>query len=44
MPHRLRTVAKVWQAAVAQGNGARNHTEIYAFLENMTGNRDAEIP
>ena len=36
------TVAQVWQAAVAQGNGARNHTEIYAFLEIMTGSRDAE--
>jgi 3-hydroxyisobutyrate dehydrogenase len=36
------TVAQVWQAAVAQGNGARNHTEIYAFLEHMTGNRGAE--
>jgi len=35
------TVAQVWQAAVAQGNGARNHTEIYAFLENMTGSQDA---
>jgi 3-hydroxyisobutyrate dehydrogenase len=35
------TVAQVWQAAVAQGNGARSHTEIYAFLENMTGSQDA---
>ncbi len=35
------TVAQVWQAAVAQGNGARNHTEIYAFLEDLTGVRDA---
>jgi 3-hydroxyisobutyrate dehydrogenase-like beta-hydroxyacid dehydrogenase len=34
------TVAQVWQAAVAQGNGARNHTEIYAFLEDITGTRD----
>jgi 3-hydroxyisobutyrate dehydrogenase-like beta-hydroxyacid dehydrogenase len=34
------TVAQVWQAAVAQGNGARNHTEIYAFLEKITGARD----
>ncbi len=34
------TVAQVWQAAVARGNGARNHTEIYAFLEEMTGARD----
>ena len=36
------TVAQVWHAAVAQGNGARDHTEIYAFLENMAGSRDAE--
>ena len=36
------TVAQIWQAAVAQGNGARNHTEIYAFLENMAGSQDAE--
>lgn len=35
------TVAQVWQAAVAQGNGSRSHTEIYAFLENMTGSQDA---
>jgi 3-hydroxyisobutyrate dehydrogenase len=35
------TVAQVWQAAVAQGNGARNHTEIYTFLESMTGSHDA---
>ena len=35
------TVAQVWQAAVAQGNGARNHTEIYAFLEDVAGARDA---
>lgn len=35
------TVAQVWQAAVARGNGARNHTEIYAFLEEITGARDA---
>lgn len=34
------TVAQVWQAAVAQGHGARNHTEIYAFLEDLTGGRD----
>lgn len=38
------TVAQVWQAAVAQGNGARNHTEIYAFLESMTASRDAQTP
>lgn len=36
------TVAQVWQAAAAQGNGARSHTEIYAFLEDLTGGRDAE--
>ncbi|HET7478079.1 MAG TPA: NAD(P)-dependent oxidoreductase [Rubrobacteraceae bacterium] len=36
------TVAQVWQAAVAQGNGARSHTEIFAFLENMTGGRETE--
>ena len=35
------TVAQVWQAAVARGNGPRNHTEIYAFLEEITGGRDA---
>jgi 3-hydroxyisobutyrate dehydrogenase-like beta-hydroxyacid dehydrogenase len=35
------TVAQLWQAAVARGNGARNHTEIYAFLEELTGNRSA---
>jgi 3-hydroxyisobutyrate dehydrogenase len=35
------TVAQVWQAAVAQGNGDRNHTEIFAFLENIAGTRDA---
>jgi 3-hydroxyisobutyrate dehydrogenase len=35
------TTAQVWQAAVAQGNGARSHTEIYAFLENMIGSREA---
>jgi hypothetical protein len=38
------TVAQVWQAAVAQGNGARSHTEIYAFLEDMTGSREAQTP
>lgn len=38
------TVAGVWQAAVAQGNGAKSHTEIYAFLEDVTGGRDAETP
>ncbi len=36
------TVAQVWQAAVAQGNGAKSHTQIYAFLEDVTGSRDAE--
>jgi len=35
------TVGQVWQAAVAQGNGARNHTEIYTFLEGMTGSQEA---
>lgn len=35
------TVAQVWQTAVAQGNGARNHTEIYAFLEDMTGSPES---
>ena len=35
------TVAQVWQAAVAQGNGAKSHTQIYAFLEDVTGSRDA---
>lgn len=34
--------AQIWQAAVAQGNGARSHTEIYAFLESMTGSPKAE--
>jgi 3-hydroxyisobutyrate dehydrogenase len=34
-------VVQIWQSAVAQGNGARNHTEIYAFLENLTGSREA---
>ena len=38
------TVAQVWQAAVAQGNGARDHTEIYAFLESMTASLDAQTP
>jgi 3-hydroxyisobutyrate dehydrogenase len=37
------TVAQVWQAAVAQENGARNHTEIYTFLENIAGTRDAGV-
>ncbi len=36
------TVAQVWQAAVAQGDGMKSHTEIYAFLENLTGNPEAE--
>jgi len=35
------TTTQIWQAAVAQGNGGRNHTEIYAFLEDITGGRDA---
>ena len=34
------TISQLWQAAVAQGNGPRNHTEIYAFLEGITGGRD----
>ena len=34
-------VVQIWQASVAQGNGTRNHTEIYAFLENLTGSREA---
>jgi 3-hydroxyisobutyrate dehydrogenase-like beta-hydroxyacid dehydrogenase len=33
-------VSQLWQAAVAGGNGPRNHTEIYAFLEGITGGRD----
>lgn len=36
------TVSQLWQAAVAGGNGARGHTEIYAFLEGLTGGRDGE--
>lgn len=35
------TTTQIWQAAVAQGNGGRNHTKIYAFLEDITGGRDA---
>ncbi len=36
------TLAQIWQAAVAQGYGAESHTAIYAFLENLVGERDSE--
>lgn len=35
-------VAQVWQAAVARGYASESHTAIYAFLEELVGERDLE--
>ncbi|MDP9474778.1 MAG: NAD(P)-dependent oxidoreductase [Actinomycetota bacterium] len=36
------TSGQVWQTAVAQGFGSEGHTAIYAFLERLVGQQDAE--
>ncbi len=34
------TLAQIWGLAVARGYGPENHTAIYAFLEDLLGERD----
>jgi 3-hydroxyisobutyrate dehydrogenase-like beta-hydroxyacid dehydrogenase len=34
------TLAQIWELAVAGGYGPENHTAIYAFLEDLLGERD----
>ncbi|PLS85318.1 MAG: hypothetical protein CYG60_13270 [Actinobacteria bacterium] len=36
------TSGQVWQTAVAQGFGSESHTAIYAFLEQLVGEQNAE--
>jgi len=34
------TLAQIWELALARGYGSENHTAIYAFLEDLLGERD----
>ena len=34
------TLAQIWELAAARGYGPENHTAIYAFLEDLLGERD----
>jgi 3-hydroxyisobutyrate dehydrogenase len=33
-------LAQIWELAMARGYGQENHTAIYAFLEDLLGERD----
>jgi 3-hydroxyisobutyrate dehydrogenase-like beta-hydroxyacid dehydrogenase len=37
-------LAQIWEIAAARGYGSENHTAIYAFLEELLGERDGEKP
>jgi 3-hydroxyisobutyrate dehydrogenase-like beta-hydroxyacid dehydrogenase len=37
-------LAQIWQLAMANGYGGKNHTAIYAFLEDLLCGGDDEKP
>jgi len=35
-------ISQLWQAAFARGHGPEDHTSIYAFLENLSGEEEGD--